>query len=213
MGSFDNPAENQPAPSSVPQDTSYMMRPVDIDPRWLEVEQLVGVQPGSLIEFETDRNAYAAAHPEVFQSCLDEPSEFSKERFLEEWLSSRHDLVYIDRHTFAEDFIMALGDVTLVNAAHISMRPALEYMLVPAGGKAISKAEDLLNQYGLSLFGFNSLYDAFTYFVIPAASEPRLDQLLRELEVDTNIYDAGLFLSLWPWLDTETPRWVDDWPT
>jgi len=189
-----------------------MMRLVDIDPRWLEVEQLVGVQPGSLVEFETDGNAYAAAHPEVLRFCLNEPDELSKERFLQEWLYGHNQLAYIDRHAFAEEFIMTLGEIKLVSDTQVNMRPALEYLLVPAGGKALDKAEDLLNQHGLSLVGFNTLDDAFTYFVIPTANILRLDQLLQELKVYRNTFDTGLLLDLWPWLDTETPRLTKFWP-
>jgi len=107
---------------------------------------------------------------------------------------------------------MALGQVTLVKAAHVSMRPALEYMRIPAGGKALDKAEDLLNEHGLSLVGFNTLDDACTFFVIRSENEARLDELIRELSIFRFPYDTGLMVGLWPWLDTETPRWTDHWP-
>jgi len=212
MEMFDCLGKDEAALSVDPSNGGHVVLPVDFDPRWLEVERLVGVQPGALVEFETDRDAYAMAHPEVFRNCLNEPDEFTKERFLEEWLSAHDECVYIDRHTSAEDFLLFLAEVTLVKASGVSMRPALDCLLVPAGGQALDKAEDLLNAQSLSLFGFNNLDDAFTYFVIPTENETRLDELLRELEVVRVPYDTGMFLDLWPWLDTEMPRWVDRWP-
>ena len=211
MGFLDRFRKPQPVPTTVPS-TRPAPPPAEVDPRWLEVERLIGVQPGSLVAFETDRQAYALAHPDIFRHCLNEPGEFSKERFLDEWLGAHDQRVYIDRHTPAEDFLLELQRLPLVKAAQVSLRPALEYLQVPAGEKALAKAEELLNEHNLSLVGFDTLDDAMTFFVIKSENEARLDELLGELNVFRNPYDTVMMVQLWPWLDTDSPQWADHWP-
>jgi len=67
MGFLERVGKHRSAPSASPSEDRITTPTADIDPRWLEVEQIMGVQPGALVEFETDRDAYALAHPDVFR--------------------------------------------------------------------------------------------------------------------------------------------------
>ncbi len=179
--------------------------PVKIDPRWLDVAELLHADSDAFVNYFLDPHGYVSANPDEFRNCPDEATTLEPMDFLRQWLSNRHGLLVVNHHTEADSFLSCVCRTPLAKAAGLVCPPTPTAS--PDGLTAFDYARDRLAEAGLSFLGIGPLGSGdYQYAVIKTEDWDTVYILLTELRETPYDFDPDLFAMSWPWMAEAGPH-------